>query len=577
MARPVVLALFLAAGLERTYSMLRRPIILAALCLLFAWPGQAVRQPFDLIVRNARVVDGAGNPWYRADIGLRGGYIAAIGNLSGEAATRVIDAAGAVVAPGFIDLMGGSDLPILRDPLTADSKLRQGITTMLVGEGGSVAPRREAPPGAEPAGLPTWKTFREYFTIVEERGIPLNVVHNVGAAQVRELVLGDEDKAPTPEELEQMKALVEEAMKDGAVGLSSALIYPPGAYARTEELVELARVAARHRGVYFTHVRNESSGLLDALREAIRVGEEAAIPVEIYHLKAAGERNWPLMIRAIRLIQDARDRGVDITADIYPYIRNGIGLGSFIHPKHYAKGADAFLPTLSNPNVRQALRREIEKTTDWENWYQHVGSDWNKVLITGAREASDPSIIGLSVEQVAGKRHVDPWTAFFDLVQQGGVSVAPESMNEEQKREALRTPWVMLDCDSSPTNPATAASAHPRAFGTFPRVLAKYVREEKVISLEEAVRKMTSLPANRLGLFDRGRIALGAAADLVVFDPERVRDTATFARPLSHSEGIEYVIVSGQLVIDGGRRTGNLPGKILRHRAGGTGTGTTER
>jgi N-acyl-D-aspartate/D-glutamate deacylase len=411
-----------------------------------------------------------------------------------------------------------------------------------------------------------WRTFDEYFKKLEEVGVSLNVIHNVGAAQVRLLVIGDEDKEPTPEQLAEMKALLAEAMSDGAVGLSSALIYPPGAFAKTEELVELAKTIAEHDGIYLSHVRNESGGVLEAIEEAIRVGREAQLPVHIYHLKAAGQENWPLMSEALALIERTRQEGVEITADIYPYIRNGIGLGSFIHPRHYAKGRDALVERLSDPKVRQELKREVENATDWENWYRHVGENWDNVLITGVPKDADPELVGLSVQGVAEKRGVDVWEAFFDLVQQGRTSTCPKSMNEEQKHLAMRAPFVCFDTDASPTNPEAVASSHPRAFGAFARVLAKYVRDEGVIPLEEAIRKLTSLPAGILRLDDRGRIAPSLVADLLIFDPETVRDTATFTDPLSYSEGFDYVLVNGRVVIEEGRTTGLRPGKVLRHQ-----------
>jgi len=545
--------------------MLRLCSSLLALAVLFSLEGIAFAQSFDLIIRNGRVVDGSGNPWYIADVGIRNGRIAAVGDLADKGVQRVIDAQGRVVAPGFIDLMGGGDLPLILDPPSAESKLRQGITTMMVGEGGSVAPQNERTMrGREGGAGITWRTFAEYFQVVKEKGIALNVVHNVGAAQVRRAVLGDEDVTPTAEQLAEMRELVAQAMRDGAIGLSSALIYPPGSYAKTEELIELAKVVARFGGIYFSHLRNESNGLLEAIDEIIRAGKEAGLPVHIYHLKAAGQTNWPLMPKALQKIQAARDAGLDITADVYPYIRNGIGLGSFIHPRHYARGAQAFLLTLSDPKVRNEIRREIEKTADWENWYLHVGKNWDNVLITSVGENTDPEFVGKSIKEVAGMRKVDAWQAFFDLVQAGRTSVAPKSMNEEQKHQAMRAPFVMFDCDAGPTNPATALSAHPRAFGTFPRILAKYVREDKVVLLEDAIRKMTSLAANRLQLWDRGRISPGMVADLVIFDPAKVQDTATFEKPLRQSLGMDYVLVSGQPVIDDGRMTGLRPGEILK-------------
>lgn len=525
--------------------------------------------PYDVLITNARVVDGTGAPWYRADVAVLGGRIAAIGRLGDRPARIRINATDRVVAPGFVDMMGGSSLPLYRDPVSANSKITQGITTMLVGEGGSVAPQNERTIAAGPPGMDTvitWRTFGEYFSMLEARGIALNVVHNVGAAQVRLAVIGEEGREPTPAELDSMKALVRRAMEDGAVGLSTALIYPPGTYATTEELIELAKVVAQYGGVYFSHMRNESGQLLEAIAEVVRIAQAAGIPGHIYHLKAAGQQQWPLMPRALDAIARARAQGVDVTADIYPYIRNGIGLGSFLHPRHYVQGEDAFLSTLSDPAVRARLRREIETTSDWENWYQHVGRSWDRVLITAVRAEEDRPLVGHSVRDAAQLLGKNEWDAFFDLVQRGGVSVAPESMNEEQKQQAMRAPFVMFDTDAAPVNPANVASAHPRAFGTFPRILAKYVREDSVLTLEAAIQRMTALPANRLGLRDRGRLAEGLAADLVVFNPETVRDLATFTEPLRYSEGIEYVMVNGRLVVDAGRVTGARPGLVLRHR-----------
>jgi N-acyl-D-aspartate/D-glutamate deacylase len=544
----------------------RRAVLILAIILLGLPPGFAQSDNFDLVISGAHIVDGSGNPWYLGDVGIRGGRIAEIGNLSQRASSRVIDAHGMVLAPGFIDMMGGTTLPLLLDPLTAQSKLRQGVTTMMAGEGDSMAPQDERTIKELnlPSGISQWTTFEDYDRQLDAKGIGVNVIHNVGAAQVRRVVIGDEDRAPTPEQLSKMKEIVAKAMQDGSVGLSTALIYPPGTYAKTEEIIELAKVAAQYNGVYFSHMRNESAQLLEAIQETIRIGEEAHIPVHIYHLKAAGEDNWPLMPKAIALIQSARDRGIDVTADLYPYIRNGIGLGSFIHPKHFANGTDAFLPTLSDPKIRADLRKEIETTTNWENWYHHVGKNWDNVLVVQVPAKVDKSYEGKSVQEIAALRNADVWDTFFYLVQQGGVDVDPKSMNEEQKQQALRAPFVSIGSDAEPMNPATSTYAHPRTFGTFPRILAKYVREEKVISLETAIREMTSLPANQLHLWNRGRIAPGLAADLVLFDPAKVADTATFAKPLSYSVGMSYVLINGKLAIDNGEPTGTLAGKVIR-------------
>jgi N-acyl-D-amino-acid deacylase len=321
-------------------------------------------------------------------------------------------------------------------------------------------------------------------------------------------------------------------------------------YASTEELIELAKVAGEYGGVYFTHLRNESQGLLEAIREALAVGKGAGVPVHIYHLKAAGKENWPLMETALALIDSARAAGVDVTADIYPYVRNGLGIGSLVHPRHFAAGDSAFRATLSDPEVRRALRREIETTTDWENWYRHA--------------AVDQRVVGESVAGAARVLGTDAWTAFFDLVQAGGVSVNPLTMDEEQKRAAFGRSWVMVDTDASPSNPATTESDHPRAYGTFPRILAKYVREDRVLTLEDAVRRMSSLAAHRLGLHDRGIVAPGMVADLLVFDPASVQDHATFGDPLQYSTGIDWVLVNGVIVIAEGELQPVKPGRLLK-------------
>jgi len=524
-------------------------------------------KPFDLLIRNARIVDGGGNPWYRGDVGIRGDRIAEVGQLAGRDAHRVIDAGDRVLTPGFIDLMGQSSLVLVTDPPSAESKLRQGITTYLSGESGSAAPQNDStqarPPVVEGDTL-RWRSYAEYFEVLERYGIPLNVAHNVGLAQVRQVVLGEGDIQPTPAQMEEMKALVRRGMEAGAVGVSIALIYPPAVYATTEEIIELARVAAEYGGVYFTHLRNESHAVLEAMAEALQIGGESGAPVHIYHLKAAGQENWPLMTKAIALVDSARAEGMDVTADVYPYIRNGIGLGSFLHPRHYARGTRAFLETLSDPTLRAELRREVEDTSDWENWYRHVGMEWDNVLIVSAPSSVDPGVIGRSVTEAAELMGTDPWNAFFDLVQAGRVSVNPKSMNEEQKWQALRAPWVMIDTDASPVNPATTASAHPRALGAFPRVIAKYVREDGVLTLEEAVRRMTSLAAHRLGIFDRGLVAPGMAADLLVFDPQELEDRADFTDPMQYATGIDYMTVNGTLVIDGGVLTDARPGRLLK-------------
>jgi N-acyl-D-amino-acid deacylase len=543
-----------------------RLISLILISWLVPWALGDSPQNLDVLITGARVVDGSGNPWYSADVGIRAGIIVAIGNLKGQKAIRVIDANGLVLAPGFIDMMGESTLPLLLDPVTAQSKLRQGVTTMMAGEGTSLAPQNELTIQELnlPPDIPHWESFRQYNQLLEAKGLGLNVIHNVGAAQVRRVVMGDVNRAPTPHELIRMQHLVSLAMDDGAAGLSTALIYPPGAYANTEELIDLAKISSEHGGLYFTHMRNESDHLLEAIEETIRIGGAAHLPVHIYHLKAAGEENWPLMRKALARIERARDSGIDVSADVYPYIRNGLGLSSFVNSTHFGSGAEAFLSTLSDPKARQALKQEIENTSDWENWYQHVGRNWANVLVVQVPTGVDKRYEGKSIEEIAKIRVQNTWDTFFDLVQKGPVEVDPKTMDENQKELALKSRFVSISSDSGPMNPTVSTYAHPRTFGTFARILAKYVREEGIIDLEDAIREMTSLAANQLRLLNRGRIGIGMAADVVLFDSKLVKDTATFERPMSYAIGMEYVLVNGQLVIDHGDPTGVTAGVVIR-------------
>lgn len=531
---------------------------------------------FDIIIRHGRILDGSGNPWYRADLGIRNKRIAAIGDLSHAAARRTIDAGDQIVAPGFIEVMGGNSYVLVEDPVSAESKLRQGCTTMLAGEGVSEAPQSDATAkmieARNPEAKVTWRNFAEYSRLLTQHGIGMNVVHDVGAAQVREVVMGDTDRDPTPEELERMKALVAQAMQQGAIGLSSALIYPPGTYAKTQELVALAKVAGQYGGIYISHIRNESGDLLAAIDEAISIGEQAGVPVHIYHLKAAGVENWHLIDAALKKIQSARDKGIDVTADAYPYIYNGLDLGALIPPEAFAAGRQELFQSLADPAVRQKLEREIKTRTDWENWYLHAGGDWNNILITlaGGWSANVPEDVntkigGLSLHQAAVLAKKDDWTEFFDLVEHGDPEVAVRSMNEGQKEAIYREPWVSISSDAAPADPAINAHVHPRAFGTFPRIYAKYVREEHVLTLEDAVRKMTSLPADLMNLYDRGRIAPGMAADIVVFDPDKIQDTANYTKPAVYPTGIDMVLVNGTVAVDHGKSVEERAGEVLSH------------
>lgn len=514
-------------------------------------------EPYDLVLRGGRLIDGTGAPWYRADLGLRQGSIAAIGRLEGAVARRTVDVSGLYIAPGFIDLMGQSAAPFLDDPKSADNLLTQGITTINAGEGQS-----DAPLDGRMAESRGWRTMSEFFAKLDQAGMPMNLVQTVGHTQVRQIVIGDVDRQATPEELERMKALVREAMQAGAIGLSTALIYPPAVYASTDEIIALARVAGESGGGYFTHMRNEGDRLLEAIDEALAIGKAAGTPVHIFHLKAAGRANWGKMDQAIARIQAARAAGQPVGADIYPYINNGLGITALIHPRHSAEGAEGLRRRLGDPEVRAAMRREMEQEGGWENWYRHVGSDWEKIVLGELAGDRYRPHNGESLAAIARALGQDPWDTFFEIARTGAFAM-PQSMSEANVIQAMRQEFVAFDTDVGPAGGSQVA-AHPRAYGAFPRVLARYVRELGVLSLEQAVSQMTAVAANELMIHDRGRIAPGLAADLVVFDAERVQDRATFAHPDLPAEGIRLVIVNGQIVLEDGKNTGARPGRVLR-------------
>lgn len=526
--------------------------------LISLWPmSGSGAERYDLILRNGRVIDGTGAPWYRGDVAIRGDRIVAIGRLNEAEAARTVDVAGLYVAPGFIDMMGQTGASFLKDPRSADNLLLQGVTTLNAGEGQS-----DAPLGGKDAESAGWRTMAEYFDRLDKTGMPMNVVQTVGHTQVRQLVLGDTDRKATPEELERMKALVDEAMRAGAIGLSTALIYPPAVYAPTEEIIALAQVAGKYGGGYYTHMRNEGDRLLEAIDEALTIGREAGTPVHIFHLKAAGRANWSKMDQAIARILAARGVGQPVSADIYPYINNGLNLTALIHPRNAAQGSEALLRKLADPAACSVIRREMETEGGWENWFRHVGSDWDNVVLIQMKAPAYAGKGGRSLGAIAREVGKDPWDVFFEVARTG-ANALPQSMSEANVIKALRQEFVSLCTDMGPLGGADALT-HPRGAGAFPRVLARYVRELGILSLEQAIHRMTAVAANDLLLYDRGRIAPGAAADLVVFDSDRVRDRATFADPTQAPEGILHVIVNGQIVIEQGRPTAARPGRALR-------------
>ena len=532
---------------------------------------------FDLVITNGHIIDGTGSPWYSGDIGIRDGKIAAIGNLTPAPRKRTIDAGGKVVAPGFIDMLGQSELTILVEP-RLPSKIYQGITTEITGEGGSIAPLNDAIIQSDRAGYehykitPDWRTLRQYFARLEKQGMGINLASYVGATQVRRMVLGDDNKQPSPEQIEQMKALVRDAMKDGAVGVSTALEYAPAPYAKTDELIALAAEGGKFGGIYATHMRNESDSVLDAIDEALRIGREAHVPVEIWHIKVAGKNNWGRMPEVVAKINAARASGADITADTYAYTAWFNDFSAFVPPWAHDGGAAKLVERLKDPATRERIRKDMltpskDSKEDWDNEWQEIpGPD--AVMIGVVQNPKMLPLQGKRLSEIAKLWNKDPLDALLDfLINDPYADVAVFGMSQPDVTLALQQPWVAIDNDSSGTSPEGILGQehpHPRAYGTFPRILRKYVREEKVLTLEDAIRKFSALPAQRLRLTDRGVLKAGMWADVVIFDPATVRDLATFDNPNQLSEGMEYVLVNGVPVIDGGKMTGTLPGKPLR-------------
>jgi N-acyl-D-amino-acid deacylase len=528
---------------------------------------------FSVVVKSAKVVDGSGNPWYRADVAIDGERIAAVGDLGRARADLVLDGAGLVVAPGFIDIHTHSDLPLLIDG-EGQAHIQQGVTTNVLGNcGGSTAPVTEESVGHMSRQLAEidedmcwdWRSMGQYLDRLERQGVSVNVAPLVGQGTVRGAVMGYADRPPTADELARMCELVRGAMADGAFGLSSGLIYVPGSYARTDEIVALARVAAEWGGIYASHIRGENDTLLAAVAEAIDIGRQAGLPVQIAHFKAMGRHMWGKSVDSLRMVDEARAAGLDVTCDQYPYNASATGLGAYLPAWVHVGGPDAMRERLSSPEIRAHVRHDILHGT--EGWVSlHKGVGWDNTLIT---RCNDTAIEGLTVSEIAKRRGVDEFDAAFDLLieNQGRVSVVYFTIGDEDIERIMRHPAVMIGSDSS----AIAAEGvlargkpHPRTFGTFVRVLGEYARERQTITLEEAVRKMTSLPAQRLGLHDRGLLRPGMKADVVLFDPDTVADRATYTEPMQYPVGIAHVLVNGRLSVTGGRHLGERAGAVLR-------------
>ena len=530
------------------------PLALSAAWLFAAVPAASGQSAdYDIVIRNGRVFDGGGNPWIRADVAIKNGRVARIGLIPGKGA-KEIDAAGRYVSPGWIDMMDQSASVLTRNGL-AENKVMMGVTTALSGEGGFPVPLAKAP---------------EWYAGLEKSGISLNFGDYYSATDARRAVLGMQDRAPTPAELERMKAMVDSAMRAGAFGITTALIYPPSSFHRTEELIELAKVASRYGGFYASHIRGEGKELVQSVAEAIRIGEEGGVPVEIYHLKAAYQPGWGTLMGEVgTLVDAARGRGVDVAADLYPYTAGGTGLEATIPSWAFAGGYDSLRIRLSDPATRDRLKKEVETgSPGWWNIIEAAGG-WDGVVMVNAQNPDNAKWQNKSIATIATEMGKDPRDVAWDLVLQGKgrVMAIYHMMSEPDIRTALSFPWTSIGSDAGAAlvagKPDGLGLPHPRSYGTFPRVIAKYVREDKAITLENAIRKMSGWPATRMRLAERGFLREGFWADVVIFDYDTIKDVSTYENPVAFPEGIDYVLVNGVIVVDHGKHTGARPGRVL--------------
>ena len=520
---------------------------------------------YDLAIKNGKLLDGTGNPWYYADIGVIGDTIKTIGRV--DDAEKTIDATGHIVAPGFIDIHSHSDTPILIDPM-AQSKIRQGVTTEVIGQcGSSSAPMNESvkqyrikfSSSRVPEGFQyDWNSMDSYLKRIERQGAALNIAPVVGHGTVRQNVLGYENRDPTESELEEMKELVRRAMEDGAWGMSTGLIYPPSVYGKQPEITELAKVVAEYDGVYFSHIRGEADTLLEAITEACEIAKDSNTPVQIAHFKASGKQNWGRTKESLALVEKYREAGVEVTFDQYPYIASSTNLTAMLPHWSQEGGAEKLMEYLQDPAMRVKLAEGMR-----------LNYGWTAVLVTNAK--NNPQYNGKNIQEVADMMNKDPLTAFFDLLVMENTQVPSVmfGMNEEDVKRVMQSPFGMIGSDGSAIAPEGIWAnnvPHPRLYGTFPRVLGHYSRDEGVLPLQEAVRKMTGAPAQKLGLKDRGLLREGYKADITIFNPKTVKDVATFADPQRYPAGIPYVVVNGKIVVKKGEHTGALPGKALRKR-----------
>jgi len=561
-----------------------KPIVILAglVCALAACQSKTpptsttpVDPTFDVLITNGRIVDGTGAPWFRGDVGVIGDRIAAIGQLAVRKAKTTVDASNLVVAPGFIDMLGQSEFPVLVDPRAA-SKITQGVTTEITGEGSSIAPLNDALVKTNQPQYDRFKvtldfrTIGEYFARLEKNRPAINLGTFVGAGGLRAYVIGNAQKPATPQDLEAMKQLEEQAMQQGALGVSTSLQYVPDRFASTDEIVELAKVAKRYGGIYISHQRSESSQIIPSLDEAFAIAERANIPAEIWHLKTAYKANWGRMAEVLRHFDEARARGLDVTANMYPYDRASNGLDACLPLWVRDGGLEPMLQRLNDPKLRERIKKDMDDAhaKDWENqWYGSGGGDG--VMLSTVLDPSLRKWEGKNFVEIGKEMGKDPRDAVMDLViaDRGQSSVIISIMREDDVRLALSNPMISIGTDSgarAEDGPYSESKSHPRAWGSFPRVLGKYVRDEKLITLEEAVRRFTSRPALRVGITDRGILRPGMKADMTIFNPQTIHDVSTFVDPTHYSVGVEHVFVNGKAVVSSGKITSERPGEPIR-------------
>ena len=560
---------------------MRRKLFWFAAFLTIVFTVSANQQPtsstsgadFDVIIRNGTVYDGTGGEARRADVAIRGDRIVGIGDYKSAKANTVIDANGLAVAPGFINMLSWSTESLIQDG-RSQSEIRQGVTTEIMGEGESMGPVNDRVRENKirqqtdiKYDIP-WNTLAEYLQYLEKRGVSCNVASFIGATTTREYVIGSDDKQPTPEQLDEMRDLVRKEMEAGALGIGTSLIYPPAFYAKTEELIELCKVAAKYQGKYISHMRSEGNQLFEALDELVRIAREAKIPAELYHIKAAGKKNWPKEDELLARIERAQKDGLKITADMYTYTAAGTGLDACLPPWTQDGGYPALFKRLRDPATREKIKAEVQVDSDkWENLYLMAGSP-EKILLVGFKSEKLKPLTGKTLAEVAKMRGKDPIDTAMDLIaeDESRISTVYYVMSEENVKKELRKPWISFGSDEAsqaPEPPFTKSNPHPRAYGNFVRVLGNYVRDEKVLPMSDAIHRLSGLPATNLGLDHRGFLKEGMFADVVVFDPKTITDHATFDKPHQYATGMKHVFVNGIQVIKDGEHTGAKPGRAL--------------